>query len=168
MLPKKCCYEKKAGQGRRHHDPSDGAGVRRIAETPLSSCQPEGEEANPGRVLRDDENAPEVGDQAAQRGARPEGRGAGRTAGRRGRNRAGGPRQPRLNRLRSSGLKAEVPLRTWSEWKDVPVGSVQADLVLHCGDSTEGFYLTTLCAIDGAAGGGGLPAPRGGGRGGSR
>src|SRR4030067_1716465 len=80
MLPKKCCYEKKAGQGRRHHDPSDGAGVRRIAETPLSSCQPEGEEANPGRVLRDDENAPEVGDQAAQRGARPEGRGAWQTA----------------------------------------------------------------------------------------
>ena len=63
-----------------------------------------------------------------------------------------GLRQPRLNRLRSSGLKAEVPLRTWSEWKDVPVGSVQADLVLHCGDSTEGFYLTTLCAIDVATG----------------
>jgi len=63
-----------------------------------------------------------------------------------------GLRQPRLNRLRSSGLKAEVPLRTWSEWKDAPVGSAQADLVLHCGDSTEGFYLTTLCAIDVATG----------------
>src|SRR3972149_105555 len=79
-VPQKYGYRNKAGQGRRHHDPSDGAGVRRIAETPLSSCQPEGEEANPGRVLRDDENAPEVGDQAAQRGARPEGRGAWQTA----------------------------------------------------------------------------------------
>jgi hypothetical protein len=25
---------------------------------------------------------------------------------------------------------------------------MQADLVLHCGESTEGFFLTTLCAVD--------------------
>ena len=63
-----------------------------------------------------------------------------------------GLRQPRLKRPRSSGLKALVPLRTWSEWGATPVGSVQADLVLHCGESTEGFYLATLCAIDVATG----------------
>ena len=28
------------------------------------------------------------------------------------------------------------------------MGSLQADLVLHCGESTEGFFLTTLCAVD--------------------
>jgi hypothetical protein len=63
-----------------------------------------------------------------------------------------GLRQPRLRRPSSTGLKAEVPVRTWSEWRDVPVGSAQADLVLHCGESTEGFYLTTLCLIDVATG----------------
>lgn len=48
----------------------------------------------------------------------------------------------------SSGLKAEVPIRTWSDWDGTAVGSLQADLVLHCGESTEGFYLTSLCAVD--------------------
>jgi hypothetical protein len=63
-----------------------------------------------------------------------------------------GLRQPMLKRPRSTGLKAEVPIRTWSEWQASPVGSVQADLVLHCGESTEGFYLATLCVIDVATG----------------
>lgn len=52
----------------------------------------------------------------------------------------------------SGGLKDEIPVRTWSDWKGTPVGSLQADLVLHCGESTEGFYLTTLCAVDVATG----------------
>lgn len=63
-----------------------------------------------------------------------------------------GLRQPKVRRPRTTGLKAEVPIRTWSEWRAAPVGSVQADLVLQCGESTEGFYLTTLCAIDVATG----------------
>ena len=61
-------------------------------------------------------------------------------------------RQPLVRHPGTSGLKAEVPLRTWSEWKGVSPGSVQADLVLHCGESTEGFYLATLCVIDVATG----------------
>lgn len=52
----------------------------------------------------------------------------------------------------SSGLKREVPIRTWRDWKGTPVGSLQADLVLHCGESTEGFYLASLCAVDVATG----------------
>lgn len=52
----------------------------------------------------------------------------------------------------SSGLKAEVPIRTWRDWKGTAVGSLQADLVLHCGESTGGFYLTSLCAVDVATG----------------
>ena len=63
-----------------------------------------------------------------------------------------GLRQPQRKHMRSTGLKAEVPLKTWSEWQGATPGSVQADLVLHCGGSTEGFYLATLCVIDVASG----------------
>lgn len=61
-------------------------------------------------------------------------------------------RQPHRKPPHPSSLKGQVPVRTWSEWSGVQPGSVQADLVLHCGESTEGFYLTTLCAIDVASG----------------
>ena len=61
-------------------------------------------------------------------------------------------RQPHRKPPHPSSLKSQVPLRTWSEWRDVKPGSVQADLVLHCGESTEGFYLATLCVIDVATG----------------
>jgi hypothetical protein len=60
--------------------------------------------------------------------------------------------QPQRQRPASSGLKSEVPVRTWNEWKGAAVGSLQADLVLHCGESTEGFYLSSLCAVDVATG----------------
>jgi transposase InsO family protein len=66
--------------------------------------------------------------------------------------RTGGLRQPKRPRPASTSLKAQVPIRTWSDWKGVTPGSFQADLVLHCGDSTEGFYLTTLTAVDVASG----------------
>jgi transposase InsO family protein len=66
--------------------------------------------------------------------------------------RTGGLRQPKRQRPATTSLKAQVPIRTWSEWKGVPPGSLQADLVLHCGDSTEGFFLTTLTAVDVASG----------------
>ena len=55
-------------------------------------------------------------------------------------------------RSASGGLKGEVPIRTWRDWKGTVVGSLQADLVLHCGESTGGFYLTSLCAVDVATG----------------
>lgn len=61
-------------------------------------------------------------------------------------------RQPRRMSAATTGLKAQVPVRTWSEWAGVPPGSLQADLVLHCGETTEGFYLTTLTAVDVATG----------------
>jgi transposase InsO family protein len=61
-------------------------------------------------------------------------------------------RQPRRPASAVTGLKAEIPIRTWSEWKGVQPGSVQADLVLHCGESPEGFFLTTLTVIDVATG----------------
>ena len=63
-----------------------------------------------------------------------------------------GLRQPMVKRPRSTILKSEVPIRTWSEWRGATPGAMQADLVLHCGESTEGFYLATLCVIDVATG----------------
>jgi hypothetical protein len=61
-------------------------------------------------------------------------------------------RQPRRLASPATGLKAHIPIRTWSEWQDVQPGSVQADLVLHCGESVEGFFLTTLTVVDVATG----------------
>ena len=49
-------------------------------------------------------------------------------------------------------LKAQVPIRTFGEWRDVPPGALQADLVLHNGDRPDGFYLTTAVAVDVATG----------------
>lgn len=57
--------------------------------------------------------------------------------------RAGGP---------AATLRAQVPLRTFGEWRDVTPGAVQADLVLHSGARTHGFYLTTVVAVDVATG----------------
>jgi hypothetical protein len=49
-------------------------------------------------------------------------------------------------------LKAAIPVRTFSEWDDNRPGFVEVDLVGHSGDSSEGFYLTTLSAVDVATG----------------
>ena len=61
-------------------------------------------------------------------------------------------RRPYSQRKSSSALKAQIPIRTFGEWADVAPGSFQVDLVLHCGESTEGLYLTTLVATDVATG----------------
>jgi hypothetical protein len=45
-------------------------------------------------------------------------------------------------------LKHEIPIRTFAEWDDVRPGFLEIDLVGHCGSSTEGFFLCTLCAVD--------------------
>jgi hypothetical protein len=49
-------------------------------------------------------------------------------------------------------LKNAIPLKTFSEWENSRPGFIQADLVAHCGDRVEGFYLTTLSAVDVATG----------------
>jgi hypothetical protein len=45
-------------------------------------------------------------------------------------------------------LKHEIPIRTFTEWNDARPGFCEVDLVAHCGSSTQGFYLCTLCAVD--------------------
>jgi hypothetical protein len=45
-------------------------------------------------------------------------------------------------------LRHEIPIRTFTEWIDARPGFLEVDLVAHCGSSTKGFYLCTLCAVD--------------------
>jgi len=49
-------------------------------------------------------------------------------------------------------LKRSIPIRTFADWQENKPGFLEIDLVVHCGDSTEGFYLNTLCAVDVASG----------------
>jgi transposase InsO family protein len=63
-----------------------------------------------------------------------------------------GLRRPYSPSRAAGSLKTQIPLRTFGDWQDVPPGSLQADLVLHCGDTLEGFHLTTLTAVDVATG----------------
>jgi hypothetical protein len=49
-------------------------------------------------------------------------------------------------------LKNSTPIRTFSDWDENKSGFLEADLVAHCGDSAEGFYLTTLSTVDVATG----------------
>jgi hypothetical protein len=57
-------------------------------------------------------------------------------------------RQPRRASPPPPSLRAQVPVRTWGEWAGVRPGAIQADLVLHCGEVLQGFYLTPLVAVD--------------------
>ena len=59
-----------------------------------------------------------------------------------------GLRRPYTTKRSSGALKALIPIRTFGEWTEVKPGSLQVDLVAHCGESTEGFYLNTLVAVD--------------------
>lgn len=58
------------------------------------------------------------------------------------------PRQPRRLAPAVGSLRAQIPLRTWSEWTGVRPGALQGDLVLHCGDTLAGRYCATLVAVD--------------------
>jgi len=49
-------------------------------------------------------------------------------------------------------LKNSILIRTFNEWNENKPGFLEADLVAHCGDSAEGFYLTTLSTVDVATG----------------
>ena len=49
-------------------------------------------------------------------------------------------------------LKNAIPIKTFSEWENSRPGFIQVDLVAHCGDRAEGFYLNTLSAVDVATG----------------
>ncbi len=63
-----------------------------------------------------------------------------------------GLRRPFSTTKPGSLLKASIPIRTFAEWEENSPGFVEVDLVAHCGDTTEGFYLNTLSAVDIATG----------------
>jgi hypothetical protein len=57
-------------------------------------------------------------------------------------------RQPRRPTMVRPRIRAQVPVRTWSEWTGVAPGALQGDLVLHCGELLAGHYCATLVAVD--------------------
>ncbi len=59
-------------------------------------------------------------------------------------------RPPRGRGITRAGtwLKHQIPIRTFADWSEAAPGFLEGDLVAHCGDSTEGFSLCTLCAVD--------------------
>lgn len=49
-------------------------------------------------------------------------------------------------------LRSSIPIRTFADWQENCPGFIEVDLVAHCGESSEGFYLNTLMAVDVATG----------------
>ena len=63
-----------------------------------------------------------------------------------------GGRKPLTTTKPGSLLKSSIPIRTFGDWTEDKPGFLEIDLVAHCGESVEGFYLNTLCAVDIASG----------------
>jgi hypothetical protein len=63
-----------------------------------------------------------------------------------------GGRRPFTTTKPGSLLKNSIPIRTFADWEENRPGFLEADLVSHCGESSEGFYLTTLSTVDVASG----------------
>ena len=63
-----------------------------------------------------------------------------------------GGRHPFSTTKPASLLKNSIPIKTFTEWQDNRPGFLEADLVSHCGESSEGFYLNTLSTVDVASG----------------
>jgi hypothetical protein len=61
-------------------------------------------------------------------------------------------RKPLSTTRPGSLLKSAIPIRTFADWEEDQPGFMETDLVAHCGDNVEGFYLNTLCAVDVASG----------------
>ncbi len=63
-----------------------------------------------------------------------------------------GGRRPFSTTKPGSLLKSSIPIRTFADWQENHPGFLEVDLVPHCGESSEGFYLTTLSTVDVASG----------------
>lgn len=57
-------------------------------------------------------------------------------------------RRPKGGERSEASIRKRVPIRGYWSWRQAPVGSVQGDLVLHCGESAAGFFLRTLVGVD--------------------
>src|SRR6202008_3505296 len=47
-----------------------------------------------------------------------------------------------------SSIRASIPVRTFSDWRDPPPGFVEADLVAHSGPVARGSFVQTLVLTD--------------------
>jgi hypothetical protein len=63
-----------------------------------------------------------------------------------------GGRKPISTTRPGSILKSSISIRTFADWQENQPGFLEIDTVAHCGESTEGFYLNTLCGVDVASG----------------
>lgn len=63
-----------------------------------------------------------------------------------------GGRHPFSTTKPGSLLKNSIPIRTFAHWQDDCPGFLEVDLVAHCSEGSEGFYLTTLSTVDVARG----------------
>jgi len=63
-----------------------------------------------------------------------------------------GGRRPFSTTKPGSLLKSAIPIRTFADWEENRPGFIEADLVPHCGGSSEGFYLNSLSTVDVATG----------------
>ena len=63
-----------------------------------------------------------------------------------------GGRKSRSSTQSGHLLKNLIPIRTFADWQENKPGFLEIDLVAHCGESLEGFYLNTLSAVDVATG----------------
>ena len=58
------------------------------------------------------------------------------------------PQRGRTTTKPGSLLKDAIPIRTFADWDEDKPGFVEVDLVAHCGETTAGEYLNTLCLVD--------------------
>ena len=63
-----------------------------------------------------------------------------------------GGRRPLSTTKPGSLLKSSIPIRTFADWTEDRPGFLEVELVSHCGESADGFYLTTLSTVDVASG----------------
>jgi hypothetical protein len=49
-------------------------------------------------------------------------------------------------------IRRRIPVRTFADWNDPPPGSMEMDLVAHCGDRSHGSYVNSLVLTDIASG----------------
>lgn len=55
---------------------------------------------------------------------------------------------PGMRRRAPTRLRQTVPVRTFADWKEPDPGSMEMDLVAHCGESNSGSYVHSLVLTD--------------------
>lgn len=60
--------------------------------------------------------------------------------------------RPRKPRRMIPDPRRRVPLRTFADWNEPPPGSMEMDLVAHCGEANRGSYVSSLVLTDIASG----------------